>query len=181
LRNLGFEELRNLAFVADLRSRLLTTKRTPNRRQGQRPAVLGDICTVGAAARRLELHPKTVLRFIREGRLKATRIGKSYRILRADVDALAGVPAPTMALVDRARVTCIIDMPDVGPALAQKWATSLPAALNTRERQTSTDMRADVVYEPDRSHLKVIVVGAPTEVIPLIRVMKVWMEQLTDR
>jgi len=142
--------------------------------------VAGDICTVGAAARRLELHPKTVLRFIREGRLKATRIGKSYRILRADVDALAGVPTRTITLADTARVTCIIDMPGVGPELARKWATAVPASLNTRHQEASGDIRADVVYEPERSHLKVVVVGSPADAIPLIRLMNVWIEQLTD-
>ena len=144
------------------------------------PPTSGAICTVSAAARRLELHPKTVLRFIREGRLKATRIGKSYRILRTDVDALAGAPSRTISVVEAARVTCIIDMPDVGPVLAGKWATSVPASLNTRHQEASGDIRADVVYEPERSHLKVVVVGSPADAIPLIRMMKVWMEQLTD-
>ena len=136
---------------------------------------------MNAAARRLELHPKTVLRFIREGRLKATRMGKSYRILRADVDALAGVPAPAVSAAGPARVTCIIDMPGVGPELAQKWATALPASLKTRPDEPPPDIRADVVYEPARSHLKVVVVGSPADAIPLIRVMKVWIEQFTDR
>jgi excisionase family DNA binding protein len=145
------------------------------------PGATGEICTVSAAARRLELHPKTVLRFIREGRLKATRIGKSYRILRADVDAFAGVPAATLSIVDAARVTCIIDMPGVGPDLARTWATTVPASLNTQRQEASGDIRADVIYEPERSHLKVVVVGSPADVIPLIRVMKVWMEQLTNR
>src|SRR5262245_37744597 len=41
-----------------------------------------ELCTVHFAADRLKLHPKTVQRLIREGRLRATRIGKSYRIRR---------------------------------------------------------------------------------------------------
>ncbi len=146
-----------------------------------RVAISSEICTVDAAARRLELHPKTVLRFIREGRLQATRIGKSYRILRADVDRLAGVPVQTVAAVDAARVTCIVDVAGVGPVLAQKWATVVPAALNTRERESTADLRADVIYEPARSHLKVVITGSPADTIPLIRMVKVWLEQLTDR
>ena len=157
-----------------------TRKRSATRHITPQPAA-GDLYTVSDAARRLELHPKTVLRFIHEGRLKATRIGKSYRILRADVDAFAGVPPRTESLVDTARITCIVDMPGVGPELARTWATTVTASLNTRHQETSGDIRADVIYEPQRSHLKVVVVGAPADVIPLIRVMKVWMEQLTNR
>jgi excisionase family DNA binding protein len=51
-----------------------------------------ELCTVGFAATQLKLHPKTILRFIREGRLRATRVGKAFRILRADLDAFAGIP-----------------------------------------------------------------------------------------
>ena len=46
--------------------------------------------TVEHAARRLQLHPKTVLRFIRDGRLPAKRLGKAWRIRQSDLDALAG-------------------------------------------------------------------------------------------
>ena len=49
-----------------------------------------DVYTVELAAERLRLHPKTVLRFIAEGRLRAVKMGKSYRILRSDLDALIG-------------------------------------------------------------------------------------------
>jgi excisionase family DNA binding protein len=41
------------------------------------------LVTVEQAAEELKLHPKTVLRYIHEGRLEATRIGKAYRIDRA--------------------------------------------------------------------------------------------------
>ena len=95
-----------------------------------------ELCTVDFAAERLKLHPKTILRFIHEGRLKATRIGKAYRILRSDIEALAGQPATPERFGDRpaedARMTCIVDVPGVGPELAQKWARTLPAVLQGR-------------------------------------------------
>ena len=46
-----------------------------------------ELITAEAAATRLGLHVKTVLRFIREGRLKAHRVGRQYRILKGDLDA----------------------------------------------------------------------------------------------
>ncbi len=55
-----------------------------------------DLCTVETAAAHLQVHRKTVLRYIRDGRLPATRIGKAYRIQRADLDAFAGTPSSTV-------------------------------------------------------------------------------------
>ena len=46
--------------------------------------------TVDQVAERLNLHAKTVRRYIRDGRLKAKRIGKEYRVARSDLDEFAG-------------------------------------------------------------------------------------------
>ena len=46
-----------------------------------------DLMTVEQVAAYLQLNKLTVYRYIREGRIPAARIGKSYRIRKADVDA----------------------------------------------------------------------------------------------
>ena len=46
----------------------------------------GDVMTVDQVAAYLQLNRLTVYRYVREGRIPAARIGKVYRILRADVD-----------------------------------------------------------------------------------------------
>ena len=80
------------------------------------------LVTVDQAAEQLNLHPNTVLRYIRDGRLPATRIGKSYRIARANLDAFAGVASgKSQAAVD-ARTTCIVDIPNM-VALASSVTT----------------------------------------------------------
>ena len=126
--------------------------------------------TVDAAAEELQLHPKTVLRAIRTGRLRATRIGKAYRILRADLDAFAGVP-PHEADDELLEpwVTVIVDMPDMDPKDARSWGM-LPASLRAPADQLP--LRADVIYEVERRHLKIIVVGSverTTAVLGMIR------------
>jgi excisionase family DNA binding protein len=135
------------------------------------------LCTVDEAATQLKLHPKTVLRMIREGRLRAQRIGKSYRILRADLEALAGVPLNAESAIGEATVTCIVDVQDVGPELAQKWARQLPAALQAKPAGAAA-LRADIVYQPERAHLKVILVGAPAETADVLMLIRVWLAQL---
>ena len=67
------------------------------------PAMSEEVYTVEQFAERLRLHPKTVRRFIREGRLRAVKVGRSYRILRSDMEAF-GIPrsnaAPVRVTVD---------------------------------------------------------------------------------
>ncbi|HEX2286751.1 MAG TPA: helix-turn-helix domain-containing protein, partial [Mycobacterium sp.] len=43
-------------------------------------------------AQRLGLHVRTVRGYVRDGRLKAVRIGKQYRIRHADLEAFVGTP-----------------------------------------------------------------------------------------
>jgi|WetSurMetagenome_2_1015567.scaffolds.fasta_scaffold779722_1 excisionase family DNA binding protein len=45
------------------------------------------ILTVDQVAQILQVHPFTVLKFIKQGRLKAAKLGRVYRIKRSDVDA----------------------------------------------------------------------------------------------
>lgn len=142
-----------------------------------RPAA-EELRTVDDAAQLLKLHPKTVLRFIRRGRLPATRVGKAYRIRRADLDALAGIPASPSPTPADAWATSIVDVPGVGPELAQKWARTVTSALNARKRTGGPQMRVDVVYEPERSHLKIVFVGSPGDAARLLGLVPVWLEQL---
>jgi excisionase family DNA binding protein len=114
--------------------------------------------TVERAAERLGVHPKTALRFIRDGRLRATRIGKAWRILASDLDAFAGVPATPASAVEPARVTAIADLSGISMDVSRRLATALQAlVLNPRDRSRS--IRLDTVYDPERSHLKVIIVA----------------------
>lgn len=124
-----------------------------------------QLFTVEAAAERLQLHTRTVLRFIREGRLRATKIGKQYRILGSDLDALAGIAAsegrPT------ARVTAVVDVPDVDERLLQRMtATLMGAAAGQGARDNP--LSVNLAHDPVHRTLKVIAVGAPADVAGLL-------------
>ena len=134
------------------------------------------LCTVNDAARELGVHPKTVLRAIRAGRLRARRIGKAYRIRRAELARFADLPEPAETPAAQPWVTSIVDVPDVGPALAQKWARTVTSAL--RAKGKGPPLRAEVVYEPARAHLKLVLVGAPGAAAKFLELVRVWLEQL---
>jgi excisionase family DNA binding protein len=137
-----------------------------------------ELRTVDDAAQLLQLHPKTVLRFIRNGRLPATRVGKAYRIRRADLDAFAGLPPRPAQTPADAWVTSIVDVPGVGVELAQKWGRAVTSALNAKPRAGGAPMRVDVVHEPERSHLKLVLVGSPDDTARLLGLVQIWLEQL---
>lgn len=135
-----------------------------------------DLCTVEQAAERLQLHPKTVLRMIREGRLAATRIGKAYRIQRSDLDALAGaVRAEARQSPDR--VTCIADYGDLSPDTAMRLAGLMTAMLNSQQAPREP-RRVETAYDPMLRRLKVVIIGAPADVAALLQtassVLEAW-------
>src|SRR5450432_4172233 len=51
-----------------------------------------DLYSVEEVANRLGLHVRTVRNYVREGRLKAIRIGKQYRIAADDLAVMTGRP-----------------------------------------------------------------------------------------
>ncbi len=140
-----------------------------------RPRIADELCTVAFAADRLKVHEKTILRFIRKGRLTATRIGKSYRIRRSDLEALAGVELPAAASAEPS-VTSIVDIADVAPETAQKWSLAVTNALNARANRT-VPLRAETIYEPHRAHFKLVIVGAPADTTTLLSLVRLWTER----
>src|SRR4051812_2502081 len=105
-----------------------------------------ELYTVEQAADRLKLHAKTVLRMIRDGRLKATRVGKAYRITGADLDDAAGVTrAESRESPDRA--TVVADFGDLSPDLGMRFMGILTAMLNTREARPEP-IHLETSYDP---------------------------------
>ncbi|THD54193.1 helix-turn-helix domain-containing protein [Phenylobacterium sp.] len=133
-----------------------------------------EVYTVEQFAERLKLHKKTVLRFIREGRLRAVKVGKSYRILRTDMEAMTGMVRGVGE--SAARVTSIVDIPDVEPALAQHLARALPA-IRMGAEAPAEPMSLDVAYDTVRRHVKIVIVGSPADTASMLRMVQVLSER----
>lgn len=131
--------------------------------------------TVEQVAERLRLHPKTVLRFIREGRLRATRVGKSYRIVASDLEAFAGVDAS--AAKRMVRVTSVLEVGNLDLNEAQKIATFLSAALmGTQARPDSIQLTT--AFDQAAGLLKVVIIGSPADTAQLLQLVQVQLENL---
>ena len=56
-----------------------------------------EILTIAQAAEYLQFHPDKVYRMVRSGELRAAKIGKEWRIRRADIDRLLDERASDVA------------------------------------------------------------------------------------
>ena len=126
------------------------------------------LVTVEETAERLNLHPKTVLRYIRDGRLKAARIGKSYRITNADLDEFAGVASGETDT--QARTTCIVDIPGISVQSAERLASFLHSAALAGDSATPP-LHLETAFDASTGTMKVVVIGAPSDVGKLLEML----------
>src|SRR5580704_17169213 len=114
-----------------------------------KPTLNHRLYTADQVAELLSLHVKTIRRYVQEGRLKAKRIGKEYRITRADLGAFAGDALPSDApVVETARhviVSSVLDASAVRPEDAQRVTRMVMASLNSR-RGEGDFPRVDTIY-----------------------------------
>ncbi|WP_137391691.1 helix-turn-helix domain-containing protein [Rhodoligotrophos defluvii] len=129
-----------------------------------------QLLTVEQAAEQLNLHAKTVLRYIRDGRLPATRVGKSYRIPRADLDAFAGLASGRSDMDTGARTTCITEIPGVTVEAAERIATFLQSAAMTGDAGTSP-LHLQTAFDPLAKVLKIVAIGSPSDVGTLLKML----------
>lgn len=120
-----------------------------------------DFYSPDEVAELLNLHVRTVRRYIREGRLKASRIGKQYRIAASDLEALAGSDraSSSAALTRRRRrvlVSTTVDIEAIGPDETYRITTALGGAFSA-EQQSPAGKRIDCIYYEEQGRLRIIV------------------------
>ncbi|QXI30748.1 helix-turn-helix domain-containing protein [Pseudomonas vanderleydeniana] len=130
-----------------------------------------EFYTVAQAAERLQLHAKTVLRFIREGRLPATRIGKSYRLKAGDVAVFAGSESAESLTPEPIRATCIVEVPALSSSRAERLITLLQATLLGR-RGGSEPIQCQTAHDVSRSLLKIVLIAAPADAAALLSLIQ---------
>ena len=113
-----------------------------------------ELYSVEQVAERLGLHVKTVRSYVREGRLKAVRIGKQYRIAREDLEAMTGRPEPAPEPIARHRhveVSSIVEIDAISREAANHLSMSLVSA--------ASGIRIEAIYNQERARLKIILLG----------------------
>jgi excisionase family DNA binding protein len=130
-----------------------------------------EVFSVEQVADRLGLHVRTVRGYIRTGRLKAARIGKQYRIARADLEALEGRRQPGSAIGAAAvEVSSIVHVDGVDRDTADRLGTLVLAAANTH-RDPVQPLRLQTMYDDERARLKLVILGGPGATGDLLRLV----------
>ena len=122
-----------------------------------------QLYTVDEVAERLNLHVKTVRRYIQQGKLPAKRIGKEYRITRSALDEFAGSTPPDPQHVSRSRqviASSIVDIDAISPEDSQRITTFVMAGLNAR-RGEGDFPRVDSLYDTERGRLRIMITASP--------------------
>ncbi|MEV4754920.1 helix-turn-helix domain-containing protein [Micromonospora sp. NPDC049559] len=134
-----------------------------------------EMYSVEQVAERLGLHVRTVRGYIRGGRLRAVRIGKQYRIARADLDALTGRPPPPAAERPGGAVlveaSSIVQIDGVDRAAADRLATLVLAAANTGH-DPARPLRVQTVHDEERNRMKIVVLGGAAATAELLHLVE---------
>lgn len=132
-------------------------------------------------SRILKLHEKTILRFIHEGKIKARKIGRSWKVTSEDLkeychlelsESRAVTPEPDYAtLGERISVSAVIEIREQNSEEASRISNSLMAMLNS-ESKSDTNNRFDFFYFPEQEKGKYVFYGAPEFIENILRVFK---------
>ncbi|GAA4590251.1 helix-turn-helix domain-containing protein [Planotetraspora phitsanulokensis] len=136
-----------------------------------------QLYSVDQVADLLGLHVKTVRGYVRDGRLKAVRIGgRQYRIARDDLEAFTGHPVATPAREDaprhrRTEVTGIVQIDAVDPTTMNRLSTMITAAV--AHPHDGERLHIEIVYDEERAGMKIIIVGGLDTTADLLKIINV--------
>lgn len=133
------------------------------------------LLTADDVAERLNLHVRTIRRFIREGRLKATRIGKEYRIADTDLAAFAGSAAAPAARVTQSAASTVVDISGIGAEARDRITTLVMAALNMRRGEPDFP-RVDTIYDEEHAKLRIAITASLRLTCELLRTIDALLE-----
>lgn len=130
--------------------------------------------TVEEVAGLLGLHVKTVRAYVRDGRLKAVRIGRRYRITQEDLEAFTGYPVepPAREPAPRRRVeaSTVVRLDAIGPEEMSRLSALLTAGAAGRSPGGGR-LWVETVYDEERAGMKVVILGGPAETAELLKMI----------
>ena len=141
--------------------------------------------TVNQLAEILDLHPKTVQRFIREGKIKARKIGRQWRVSKEDLRQYAHgelaaarpeEPRPATSLAERVQVSAVIEISEGHSDEVSRISNTLIAVLNSKDPAWGA-ARYDLIYHPQARKARFVLHGTPLFIRTLLELVEVLMKQ----
>lgn len=127
----------------------------------------------------LGLHVRTVRGYVRDGRLKATRVGRQYRVTQEDLEVFTGAPTPSPARRTRhAEVSGIVQIDAISADEASRVANTVIAATQGRPgRGNDGHFRVEASYDEERASLKIIILGGLADTAEVLKIIDAVVEQ----
>ncbi len=156
-----------------------------------------ELLGVDEVARILGLHPKTVRRLIHDGRLKAGRVGRQWRIARRDLDLLSAAGAQGIGGPQRVSgraanslpqrtagsgehpsisVSAVVNVESMGAEEALRLSNTVLAVLMSEDPDRGPT-RYDHIYYPEEKRARYIFWGSPLFVGRMLTLLS----QISDR
>ena len=110
--------------------------------------------TVEQISQMLQMHPKTVQRYIREGKLRAVKVGKGWRVSGHDLSVFTESAQPS-GEPPTAVISCVADIYAASKDSAIRLMNTLSAALNSKPARYG-DCSMQTQYIPEEQKLRVI-------------------------
>lgn len=130
----------------------------------------------------LDLHPKTILRFIHEGKLHAIKIGRTWKVSEDDLKIFCHgelsdnqTQKPTVdysTLANRISVSTVIEINEQNSEEASRISNSILAMLNS-ERDSGGKSRFDFFYYPEIEKAKYVFYGTPQFISRILETFEV--------
>lgn len=120
----------------------------------------------------LNLHPKTIRRFIREGKIQGRKIGRTWKVHRDELKEYAHAELKarnegsnlskysTHRGEERIRVSTVIELLEKEADEASRISNSLMAMLNCKDPSWGP-VRYDMMYEKDSRKARFVLYGSP--------------------
>ncbi len=140
-----------------------------------------SLLSVEQVAEILKLHVRTIRNYVRSGALKATRIGKQYRIALGDLEAFSGQPVENyddriLAPGGRVEVSGVINVAGVTPALAARLTNTLMATAKGPPGRVAP-LAVSTAYEVEHDRLRILVAAD----LPTMRSMLALIDAVLER
>ncbi len=141
-----------------------------------------EFYTVEEVGEILNLHEKTVRRFLREGKIGGRKIGRSWMISLDELKEYAHGELAENAPEDggerekRIAVSTVVEFYESRSGEASRFSNSLMAMLNAKDPAWG-ECRFDFIYHPDEGKARFVLYGSPLFIGEIMKFFQIIMEQ----
>jgi len=132
--------------------------------------------TVEQIAQMLQMHPKTVQRYIREGKLRAVKVGKGWRVSGHDLSVFTESVPDQNGETPTAVVSCVADIYAASQTDAIRITNTLSAGLTSKPvHMGKSSMQTQ--YIPEEQKLRITLYGGARIVAILLDAIAMLTEE----